>query len=330
MVEVARAKFGAEFDDLKTDPCGALDAWHEVDFQFVEQLERRPERGLVQRRRRLHRGQHHTASRSSRWRWPRALAAAPSRRCTSSATTCSAPTSSSSKPPGASRPSTCSRTSPATRSPREMLLPDDEVSRHIDEKGPTADDVVASVPRPRSLALGGLRARCPAPPRTRPRRAPRPRGRGVLLLLSRPSAAASRQRPVRRPGHRARPDATAAAGAAGGSPTATASGATSCSSRPPARRRPARSSSPSPTALLGGVRPPQRTSVPRQAPTSAPTPPAAPPTPAGSLAARGARCRRARVRPLRLRHHGRRAHCDACFLVQPAAGFVGEKCADCA
>lgn len=37
MVQVARAQFGADFEDLKVDPCSALEGWGDVDFQFVEQ-----------------------------------------------------------------------------------------------------------------------------------------------------------------------------------------------------------------------------------------------------------------------------------------------------
>jgi len=39
MVEVARGQFGADFDHLRVDPCGALEAWDEVEFQYVNQFQ---------------------------------------------------------------------------------------------------------------------------------------------------------------------------------------------------------------------------------------------------------------------------------------------------
>ena len=39
MVQVARAKFGADLDDLTSDPCGTLESWPEVTFQLVDEPE---------------------------------------------------------------------------------------------------------------------------------------------------------------------------------------------------------------------------------------------------------------------------------------------------
>lgn len=165
MVEVAHAKFGPDFDDLKTDPCGALDAWHEVEFHFVEQ----PSGGLnadscsvagayvadsttrlpvVQVARAdssgrraftaLHELGHHLQRTviellEATWGEP-AFDLFEDLACDAFAA--------------------------------QMLLPDVVVDRHIDEKGPTVDDVIAlfrDTPASRSAVCVRAAQRLPAP-----------------------------------------------------------------------------------------------------------------------------------------------------------------------